>query len=242
MKELTRGERFKDARTVHNRHGSQTMSAVQNATGVSASLIADLENDEKERKVNYIDIATLAKHYGVTTDWLCCLSEDHHTKPCASNELGLSENSIYFLKSLYDVRSTFDAMLSEAVPSRESGQAWNNAIAKVKCLNNLDGYELRAYADFCARYGASLVDVLIMAVEKNYRVIVDFNDLQEANPQEWPIKDAPLSYDDFIRFKASEIAKVIDRHLVSEFRDRRDRGTYYDRVTDEIGYLYRYED
>ena len=95
---LTRAERFKDARTVHNIHGKQTMNAVQEATGVSASLIADLESDERSRKVNYMDVAKLAKHYGVTLDWLCGLSEDHHVNPCASSELGLSEKSIYFLK------------------------------------------------------------------------------------------------------------------------------------------------
>lgn len=99
MKELTRGERFKDARTVHNRHGSQAMSAVQNATGVSASLIADLENDEKERKVNYIDIATLAKHYGVTTDWLCGLSGDYHQKPCAVDELYLAPSVVQKIRA-----------------------------------------------------------------------------------------------------------------------------------------------
>lgn len=101
MESLTRGERFKDARTVHNQHGSQTMSAVQNATGVSASLIADLENDEKDRKVNYIDVATLAKHYGVTTDWLCGLVPDHHVKPCASSELGLSPKAVDQIVNIY---------------------------------------------------------------------------------------------------------------------------------------------
>lgn len=222
MKELTRGERFKDARTVHNQHGSQTMSTVQKATGVSASLIADLENDEKERKVNYIDVAALAKHYGVTTDWLCGVSQDHHPKPCASSELGLSENSIYFLKSLNDVRSAFDAMLFEAVPSESSGQAWNDAIAKIKCLSGLQGYDLRHYANLCAYYGLDLANILLSAVENNYSVISDFYSLREADPREWVDANEriTISYYDFVRFKAGEIAKAIEYQIIDEFDKR----------------------
>lgn len=243
MKALTRGERFKDARIVHNQHGSQTMSAVQSATGVSASLIADLENDEKDRKVNYIDVATLAKHYGVTTDWLCGLSEDHHAKPCAASELGLSENSVYFLKSLNDVRTAFDALIhSKPSDVKKASETWCNAMDKVKCLDRLHDYELRAYATVCANYGPSLIDFLISAIEKEYRTIVDFRDLAETKPEEWDIENERMSYDDFVRFKAGEIAKVVDKYLVSEFEDKRDSAAYYDRVTDQIGYLYRFKD
>lgn len=242
MKALTRGERFKDARIVHNQHGSQTMNAVQSATSVSASLIADLENDEKDRKVNYIDVATLAKHYGVTTDWLCGLSEDHHTKPCAASELGLSENSVYFLKSLNDVRAAFDTLIhSKQSDATIASETWNNAMDKVKCLDRLHGYELRAYATVCANYGPSLIDFLISAIEREYRTTVDFRDLAETKPEEWDIENERMSYDDFVRFKAGEIAKVVDKYLVSEFEDKRDSAAYYDRVTDQIGYLYRYK-
>lgn len=221
MKELTRGERFKDARTVHNRHGSQTMKAVENATGVSASLIADLENDEKERKVNYIDVATLAKHYGVTTDWLCGLVGDHHVKPCASNELGLSEESIYFLKSITDVKNGFEKMLS--LPGgREAATDWNDAISKVKCLRELQGYELRHYANLCAYYGLDLINILLSAVESNYTVVSDFYSLREADPREWIEADEriAISYYDFIRFKAGEIAKAIEQRIIDEFDKR----------------------
>lgn len=244
MKKLTRGERFKDARIVHNQHGSQTMSEVQLATGVSASLIANLENDDKDRKANYIDVATLARHYGVTTDWLCGLSDDHHTIPCASSELGLSEGSIYFLKSLNDVRLAFDTMLSnfENSDSAHLSKVWNDAVKQVKYLSDLHGYELRAYANLCANYGPSLIDVLISAVEEDYRVIVDYSDLKAANPQKWDVEKERLSFDDFVRFKSGEISKAIDRCLLSKFKDSRTSMLCYDRVTDEVKILYKYED
>ena len=67
--ELTRGERFKDARIVHNQHGKQTMDEVAAATGISKSLIQALENDDKERSVGYDKVAALAAHYRVTADY-----------------------------------------------------------------------------------------------------------------------------------------------------------------------------
>lgn len=105
MCRLTRGERFEDARTVYNRHGSQSLSEVYKATGVPASLIKDLEDNEKERSVGYDKIAILAEHYGVSSDYLLGLS----TYPTTNKDLefvcnytGLNEISVKYLKSLLD--------------------------------------------------------------------------------------------------------------------------------------------
>lgn len=97
---LSRGERFKDARLVHNRNGKQSMDDVYTATGVSASMIKDLEDDDKERSVGYDKIAILAKHYGVSTDYLLSLTNDPKRTPCATDELGLSAQSINWLSLL----------------------------------------------------------------------------------------------------------------------------------------------
>lgn len=94
---LTRGERFKDARTVLNQYGSQTMAQVSEATGVSASCIKDLEDDEISRNVGFKQIAKLAKHYKVSTDYLLGLSETNtQDKNLAAvcEYTGLSERSI----------------------------------------------------------------------------------------------------------------------------------------------------
>lgn len=72
---LTRGERFKDARTVHNKNGTQTIQVVETQTGVSASMLSNLENDEKKRGVSYKIVAKLAKYYGVTSDYLLGLTD-----------------------------------------------------------------------------------------------------------------------------------------------------------------------
>lgn len=97
---LTRGERFKDARTVHNQHGSQSMNDVYEATGVSASMIKELEDDEKTRSVGYEKVAILAKHYGVSADFLLGLTKDPSIQPSAVDELGLSKESAQFFKTV----------------------------------------------------------------------------------------------------------------------------------------------
>ena len=53
MHTLTRGGRFKYARTVLNQHGNQSMDEVYSATWISPSMIKDLEDDEKNRSVGY---------------------------------------------------------------------------------------------------------------------------------------------------------------------------------------------
>ena len=100
MCKLTIGERFKDARTVHNKNGSQSMDEVYNATGVFASMIKDLEDDDKNRSVGYDKIAALAKHYGVSADYLLGLSPNPTTNKdidAICNYTGLSQSSIQCL-------------------------------------------------------------------------------------------------------------------------------------------------
>lgn len=106
MYNLTRGERFKDARTVHNQYGSQSMDEVYAATGVSASMIKDLEDDQKGRSVGYDKIAALAKHYGVSSDYLLGLSPYPTTNKdleFVCNYTGLNEKSVKYLRSLLEI-------------------------------------------------------------------------------------------------------------------------------------------
>lgn len=100
---LTRGERFKDSRIIHNKHGKQTMSEVAAATGVSQSCISDIEND-KPRNVGAEDIAKLAKHYGVSADYLLGLSNTPSTDleiKAVCDYTGLSTASVKRLRDSY---------------------------------------------------------------------------------------------------------------------------------------------
>ena len=100
MARLTRGERFKDARIVHNRNGKQTMDEVATATGVSKSLIQSLEDDSINRSVGYDKVAKLAAHYRVTTDFLLGLSDDPFPMPSIVDDLGLSLKAVDAIEQL----------------------------------------------------------------------------------------------------------------------------------------------
>lgn len=108
---LTFGERLKDARVVHNRHGKQTLQEVMDATGVKKTLISELENN-KNRGTDYRDIRTLARHYGVSLDWLIdggmnpiSRKADIHT---ACKTTGLSEPAVVMLQRLSKLSPTPD--------------------------------------------------------------------------------------------------------------------------------------
>lgn len=95
---LTRGERFKDARTVHNQHGKQTMGEVSEATKIHKSLIQALEDDSSDRSVGYDKIIKLASHYNVTADYLLGLSDDPSHTPTATDDLHISVKAVRQLR------------------------------------------------------------------------------------------------------------------------------------------------
>lgn len=94
MVRLTRAERFKDARTVHNQHGKQTMDSVAAATNITKSVIHALEDEKTDRDVGYKTVAILTKHYGVSADWLLGLTEDYKPQPSAVDDLNLSTAAV----------------------------------------------------------------------------------------------------------------------------------------------------
>jgi len=61
---------FVQARQEKNKNGFQSIEEVAEATNISKSTIYDLESG-KARGVNYKTVAILAKHYGVSMDYLC---------------------------------------------------------------------------------------------------------------------------------------------------------------------------
>lgn len=102
---LNSWERFRDARITDNKHGRQTMDEVAAATGVSKNMISRLEKDprsdndkpESESGVKWQAVAKLARHYGVSADYLMGLSEvktpDINIRAMC-DILGLSEQTI----------------------------------------------------------------------------------------------------------------------------------------------------
>lgn len=126
MTKLTRGERFKDARIVHNQHKKQTMDEVATATGVSKSLIQSLEDDNVNRSVGYDKVAKLAAHYRVTTDFLLGLSDDPFPTPSIVDDLGLSLKAVDAIEQL-EMYDTPNGQL-------QFGNASSHALDILNCL------------------------------------------------------------------------------------------------------------
>ena len=107
--------RFKLARTTYNQQGKESVKTVSSGTGISKSLIDDLEsNVGKKRAVSYLTVKKLAEHYGVTSDYLLGISDipNNDTRLQAVNQVtGLSVNAIIRLS---DVKNS-DPALSNIV-------------------------------------------------------------------------------------------------------------------------------
>lgn len=115
MYALNRGGRFKYARTVLNQHGSQSMGEVYSATRIYPSVIADLEDDDKVRSVGYDKIATLAKHYGVSSDFLLGISPTESSRIDKAYTQGWEDACDFIRKNLVDA-----AKMDLKRPLRES--------------------------------------------------------------------------------------------------------------------------
>lgn len=127
--------RFRDARTQYNQHGEQTTLSVSKATGITHSLLEDLEHSD--RNVGYKTIAVLAKYYGVSCDYLMGLTDSpkmsEEVKTVESN-FGLSHKAASELVTLHgNYQRRVDAL--SAIMEQDEFRGFLDAI------------------DFCARFG-----------------------------------------------------------------------------------------
>lgn len=68
------------------------------ATGISKSALGSYENDDY-KEINHGSILTLAKFYGVSTDYLLCLTENRNHPNVELTALHLSDDMVDLLKS-----------------------------------------------------------------------------------------------------------------------------------------------
>ena len=90
---LTFQERLKDLRTERG----MTLSDLEKATGISRSSLGKYESDEC-KEVSHASIVTLAKYYGVTSDYLLGLSENKNPANADLSDLHLQDDVIAILK------------------------------------------------------------------------------------------------------------------------------------------------
>ena len=90
---LTIPERLKDLRVEHG----LTLEQLSEQTGISRSALGQYEADDY-KDISPISIVTLAKFYGVSTDYLMGMTETKNHPNTALDELHLSDEAIEFLK------------------------------------------------------------------------------------------------------------------------------------------------
>lgn len=249
MKQTTRMPVFRD--NLRELMGDLSVTDFAQKIGLSRQTVGFYLNGD--RIPDCETLVQICQKCNVSANWLLGLSGPKNPNPEIAeimHHTGLSEDSISFLKATNNVRTLFDEYNRlnrenwKSNETHQTAQNVRNAIAELKFLDSLrnDDRSLWDYAYICSHFEPVLVDTLLSAIQNNYRIIADFYDLCEADPIKWKHEDELLSYDDYIRFKSGEISKAIDRYLVDRFRDRRKSAIYYDHITEEYGYLYRYED
>ena len=91
---ITVQERLKDLRT--ERH--LKLEELAAATKISKSALGSYENDEL-KEISHKNLVELAKFYGVSTDYLLCLTENRNHPGMELTELHLSDSMVELLKS-----------------------------------------------------------------------------------------------------------------------------------------------
>lgn len=129
--------RFKVARTVHNQHGPQSTKEVEKETGVTKSLIEDIESTAgKPRNVGYLTVKKLAEHYGVSSDYLLGLSPTPTTDvdvQAACKFTGLSTKAVATLsKADSNERDFISFLIENCISSNVSSMACGCAFDKAQ--------------------------------------------------------------------------------------------------------------
>lgn len=174
--------RFKMARTVYNQHGTQSTKEVEKETGVTKSLIEDIESTAgKPRNVGYLTVKKLAEYYGVSSDYLLGLSNTPSTKEdiqAACKTTGLSTLAIEWLRSLVDKPNDLGNL--NAVLENKTFQAVLPFIEELKNvqiaaeMNNMFEAPARevGYGEYLVG-GCEYLSVLEYRISKYLEIVID---------------------------------------------------------------------
>lgn len=202
------GERFKDARTVHNKNGKETTGVVAEATGVSKSTLSEIENDSRVPGAKII--AELARHYGVSADYLLGLSDVITPDTTAQTVIaytGLSEDNVLTLHHMKENAS--NPRLSDAADDGTINI--NGCKPYLDCLNDL----LDA---IYSKKDTIIRDYIPMQYYAEWNKHYDplyFNEERELELQAHGHTSVPISA--FIEQKSIKIAREIEKYLIGKY-------------------------
>jgi Predicted transcriptional regulators len=107
---LTTQEKLKDLRL----EKGLSLEQLADATGISKSALASYESDN-EREIGSYNLSTLAKFYGVSSDYLLGLTETKQTFPLSTDSLRISDDAIKVLQN-----GTYNPLLLSEILTNEN--------------------------------------------------------------------------------------------------------------------------
>lgn len=149
--------RFKLARTDFNKNGPQSVKKVSDETGITRSLIDDLETDVgKLRGVSYLIVGKLADYYGVSADYLLGFTDIPNTDTtiqAVHKITGLSVGALCKLAEMnIDKRKAFCNIISLMIENQNAEHFLALIAGMISCSYNgtenepidisIDGIEL----------------------------------------------------------------------------------------------------
>lgn len=175
--------RFKLARTKYNKNGTQSVQKVAAETGITRSLIDDLETDVvKPRGSSYLIVAQLAEYYGVTVDWL--IGRDNapiiygSTVSEAAAVLGMTDKAANQLKEISGISDIAASAMDDFIKSPHFQKIVKLIIAYLKEMQGFvslannpasepsDIYEIISAYDLCEYYASKEIGTLFTEIKK----------------------------------------------------------------------------
>ncbi|MCI9626325.1 MAG: helix-turn-helix transcriptional regulator [Clostridia bacterium] len=158
---LTIQEKLKDLRIERG----LTLKQLEKQTGISRSALGQYENDEY-KDISHTSIVTLAKFYGVTTDYLLGLTENKNHPNTELAELHLSDEMIELLKNgKINVRLLCElAAHKDFVKLMADIEIYVDGIAAMQ-IQNLNSTVDLAWAEIIERYHPGEHDRTLLTLE-----------------------------------------------------------------------------
>ncbi len=187
---LTLQEKLRDLRDERK----LTLAELSNETGIPTTTLNRLENDEGAH-IGYQDVFTLARYYGVSTDYLFDLTDNRQYRNIEIDKLHLSDEAV-----------------AELISGKLNNRLLSEVIAHPDFAELLAGLEV-----FVDRTISENMEI----VNKAYKVSIDkltIKKVPEEQRDEYiaSLKEASIDPDDYLRFRLSKRFEKMAQDIYSK--------------------------
>ncbi len=205
----------------------KTQGDIANITGKTRQTVSQYCNGTSEP--GYDTLVKIADYFNVSLDYLLGRTEDPDIRPCAAEELGLTQRSIDIL------RLAQNGVNDELLLSRMKESGFIDRYSEQLIGDGLSADEIDYLAFRYAKDLRNFVDVMISAVCYNGGILLDFGEYTSVRKQDEDVQAdnmamalssvatmgrvRSLTNTQYIRYISNEIAKAIDHYLVERYKN-----------------------